>query len=100
MSIKEKLLNANKEIVSLGLVKLTWGNVSARQNQKILIKPSGVDLQSLDASNMSEVNFDNKLLKGLKQSVDTPSHIEIYKSFKNVNAVVHTHSKYATSFCR
>ena len=100
MSLKENLLNANKEIVSLGLVKLTWGNVSARQGKNILIKPSGVKLQSLDYNDISEVDFDNNLLKGLKQSVDTPSHIELYKSFKNVNAVVHTHSKYATSFAQ
>ena len=100
MSIKQDLLNANKEIVSLGLVKLTWGNVSTRQGKNILIKPSGVKLQSLDYNDMSEVDFDNNLLKGLKQSVDTPSHIELYKSFKNVNAVVHTHSKYATSFAQ
>ena len=100
MSLKEDLLNANKEIVSLGLVKLTWGNVSVRQGKNILIKPSGVKLQNLDYNDMSEVDFDNNLVKGLKQSVDTPSHIEVYKSFKNVNAVVHTHSKYATSFAQ
>ena len=80
MSIKKQLLSANKEIVDLGLVKLTWGNVSARQDNKILIKPSGVDLQSLDFNDISIVNFNNILLGGLKQSVDTPSHIEIYRS--------------------
>ena len=100
MSIKKQLLSANKEIVDLGLVKLTWGNVSARQDNKILIKPSGVDLQSLDFNDISIVNFNNILLGGLKQSVDTPSHIEIYRHFHDVNAIVHTHSKYATSFAQ
>ena len=100
MSIKKQLLSANKEIVDLGLVKLTWGNVSVRQDNKILIKPSGVDLQNLDFNDMSIVDFNNTLLGGLKQSVDTPAHIEIYKSFHSVNAVVHTHSKYATSFAQ
>jgi L-ribulose-5-phosphate 4-epimerase len=100
LSIKKQLLSANKEIVDLGLVKLTWGNVSARQDNKILIKPSGVDLQSLDFNDISIVNFNNILLGGLKQSVDTPSHIEIYRHFHDVNAIVHTHSKYATSFAQ
>jgi L-ribulose-5-phosphate 4-epimerase len=100
LSIKKQLLSANKEIVDLGLVKLTWGNVSVRQDNKILIKPSGVDLQNLDFNDMSIVNFNNMLLGGLKQSVDTPAHIEIYKCFNSVNAIVHTHSKYATSFAQ
>jgi L-ribulose-5-phosphate 4-epimerase len=100
MSLRSDIIAANKEIVELGLVKLTWGNVSCRINENFLIKPSGVNLSNLLPDQVAEIDKDNILVSGLKQSVDSPAHIEIYKNFKDVCAVVHTHSKFATSFAQ
>ena len=98
--IKSQILQANKWIVDNKLVSLTWGNVSARVNNDIFIKPSGADLNAITASDISTVSIDGSHKSGLKPSVDTPAHIELYEGFDGVESVVHTHSKYATVFAQ
>tara|TARA_B100000029_G_scaffold516349_1_gene629011 strand:+ start:6689 stop:7369 length:681 start_codon:yes stop_codon:yes gene_type:complete len=99
-NIKSQILQANKWIVDKKLVSLTWGNVSVRVNEEIYIKPSGVDLNSIKASDISRVNLDGLSVSGLRPSVDTPAHIELYEGFTGIGSVVHTHSKYATVFAQ
>ena len=96
---KEEVLLLNRKIKELGLVFMTWGNVSCLSVDKknIIIKPSGIDLSLATPEDMSVVNLKTKaLVSGKKQSVDTDIHIELYRNFKNVECVIHTHSKYAT----
>jgi len=102
VSLKQKVLDANKWIVNKNLVELTWGNVSFcdRENNKVIIKPSGVVLDQMAPHQISCVDLEGNLLSGNKPSVDTPTHIELYKSFPNINCVIHTHSKYATIFAQ
>jgi L-ribulose-5-phosphate 4-epimerase len=99
---KKSVLYANKWIVDKGLVELTWGNVSCydRQKSTIYIKPSGVSLDSIKEDDISSLTIKGSLLSGKKPSVDTPTHLEIYRNFSNVNCVIHTHSKYATIFAQ
>ena len=101
-SIKEEVLSANKWIVEKGLVQLTWGNVSFcdREQGLVYIKPSGVKLSSASPADVSCVDFKNNLLSGWKCSVDTPTHLEIYKSFEEATCIIHTHSRYATIFAQ
>ena len=98
--IKTQILQANKWIVDKKLVSLTWGNVSARNADEIFIKPSGVDLNSIEEKDISVVSLDGSIISGLKPSVDTPAHVELYSAFKDINCIVHTHSKYATVFAQ
>ncbi|HBY68779.1 MAG TPA: L-ribulose-5-phosphate 4-epimerase [Flavobacteriaceae bacterium] len=100
--IKKDVLMANRWIVEKGLVDLTWGNVSYcdRDNQLIYIKPSGVKLSSASPGDISCIDFQENLIDGLKCSVDTPTHVEIYKAFDDTRCVIHTHSKYATIFAQ
>jgi len=97
---RESTLYANRWIVDKKLVELTWGNVSCidRETNQVFIKPSGVDLDNLKEQEISVLNLEGVLLDGKKQSVDTPTHLEIYKRFPQINCVIHTHSKYATIF--
>ncbi len=81
---KLALLEANKEILEKGLVSLTWGNVSVRVQDSVIIKPSGIDLSKASHNDMSVVDCDGRLISGLKPSVDTPAHLEIYKGFSEV----------------
>lgn len=99
--LKQEVVDANLNLVKAGLVTLTWGNVSGidRESGLIVIKPSGVDYDKLTVSNMVVVNLDGEVVEGdLKPSSDTKTHLELYRNFPEIGAVVHTHSPGATAF--
>lgn len=101
--IKQQVLQANLDIVKHGLVLLTWGNVSAFDEQTgyVVIKPSGISYDQMHAEDMVVVDLDGRRVEGkLNPSSDTPTHVELYKAFSGVKAVVHTHSKWATSWAQ
>ena len=101
--LKQKVLKANLDLVKYGLVTLTWGNVSGINRKKglVVIKPSGVDYNKMKSEDMVVVDLNGKVVEGkLKPSSDTPTHIELYKSFKNIGGISHTHSEFATIFAQ
>lgn len=90
---------ANKQLKTNDLVIYTWGNVSAidRPSNLVVIKPSGVPYDDLTLENMVVVDLDGQVVEGqLRPSSDLLTHLELYKSFPKVGAVVHTHSTWAT----
>lgn len=102
-SLKEKVFQANLDLVKHGLVIFTWGNVSAidRETGLVVIKPSGVDYDKMTADDMVVVDLDGNVVEGrLKPSSDTPTHLVIYKAFPETGGVVHTHSTYATAWAQ
>ena len=102
-NLKEQVLKANLLLPKMNLVTFTWGNVSAidRESGLVVIKPSGVNYEELKASDMVVVDLDGNVVEGkLRPSSDTPTHLELYKAFKTIGAVVHTHSRWATSFAQ
>src|SRR5699024_1571343 len=89
----------NLSLPKYGLVKFTWGNVSqiTEDRKYIVIKPSGVDYETMKVSDMVVVDMDGNVVEGdLKPSSDTPTHIELYKSFPEISGINHTHSRWAT----
>ena len=101
--LREQVLNANIDLVKFGLVTLTWGNVSgiSRENGFVAIKPSGIDYDVMKAEDIVIVDFDGKVVDGtLRPSSDTPTHIELYKSFPKIGGITHTHSIYGTIFAQ
>lgn len=97
--LKEKVCQANLLLPKYGLVKFTWGNVSeiSEDRKYIVIKPSGVDYETMKPSDMVVVDMDGNVVDGhLKPSSDTPTHIELYKSFPEISGITHTHSRWAT----
>ncbi|MFK7908975.1 MAG: class II aldolase/adducin family protein, partial [Akkermansiaceae bacterium] len=99
--LKQQVVEANQQLVAAGLVTLTWGNVSGidRETGLVAIKPSGVDYDALTSENIVVVNLDGEVVEGdLRPSSDTATHLEIYRNFASVGAVVHTHSPQATAF--
>tara|TARA_Y100000589_G_C27101277_1_gene608171 strand:- start:64 stop:756 length:693 start_codon:yes stop_codon:yes gene_type:complete len=99
----EDCLKLNQNLQKYGLVKLTWGNASVIDNdgKKVAIKPSGVEFDKLTFSQISIIElYTNKHISGMKPSVDTPLHLEIYKAFPEIKSVIHTHSKFATSWAQ
>lgn len=102
-TLKQKVYEANMSLPKYGLVVFTWGNVSGidRDNNLVVIKPSGVDYDELSADKMVVVDLDGNIVEGdLKPSSDTATHIELYKAFKDIKGVVHTHSPWAVSFAQ
>jgi L-ribulose-5-phosphate 4-epimerase len=101
--LKEKVFQANMDLVKHGLVIFTWGNVSAidRSSGLVVIKPSGVPYETMKASDMVVVDLNGRIVEGtLRPSSDTPTHLVLYRNFKEIGGVVHTHSTYATAMAQ
>lgn len=101
--LKRRVLEANLELVRKNLVIYTWGNVSEidRESGLVVIKPSGVDYDELKVEDMVVVDLQGKVIEGhFKPSSDTPTHLVLYRAFKEIGGVVHTHSEWATSFAQ
>jgi len=101
--LKENVFRANLDLVKHGLVIHTWGNVSERDMDSglIVIKPSGVSYSSLKAADMVVMDAEGNIVEGkFKPSTDAPTHLFLYKMFKSIGGVVHTHSTYATAWAQ
>ena len=101
--LKEEVYRANIMLKEHNLVVLTWGNVSGIDinREYVVIKPSGVEYDKLTPDDMVAVNMKGEVVGGkLKPSSDTPTHLELYKAYKEIGGVCHTHSLYATSFAQ
>ena len=97
--LKKEVCEANLQLPKFGLVVFTWGNVSGfdRESGLFVIKPSGVEYDKLCPSDMIVVNLAGEKVEGrLNPSSDTATHAVLYRSFKNIGGIVHTHSRYAT----
>ncbi|MED1122550.1 L-ribulose-5-phosphate 4-epimerase [Bacillus atrophaeus] len=102
-TLKKEVLTANLKLQEHRLVTFTWGNVSGidRENERIVIKPSGVEYSELTADDLVVLNLDGEIIEGsLKPSSDTPTHLYLYKAFPNIGGIVHTHSHWATSWAQ
>lgn len=97
--LKKLVLEANLELPKKGLITYTWGNASGIDREKglVVIKPSGVPYEELKLEHLVVVDLEGNIVEGtLNPSSDTPTHLAIYKNFKEVGGVVHTHSTWAT----
>ena len=102
-SLKKQVLEANLLLPKFGLITFTWGNVSGidRESGLFVIKPSGVSYDGMSVEDMVICDLDGNVVEGKwKPSSDTPTHIELYKAFPEIGGIVHTHSRWATSFAQ
>lgn len=93
--LKEEVFQANLELPKQGLIKYTWGNVSAfdKETGYFVIKPSGVSYDEMKASDMVVVDLENTVIEGeLNPSSDTPTHAVLYQAFPEIGGICHTHS--------
>ncbi len=101
-SLKQEVFKANMLLPKYSLITFTWGNVSGIDREKglVVIKPSGVEYDEMTEQDMVVVDLlTGKKVEGkLNPSSDTDTHLELYRNFKNIGGVVHTHSRYATVF--
>ncbi|MCM3016591.1 L-ribulose-5-phosphate 4-epimerase [Priestia megaterium] len=97
--LKEEVFQANVDLPKHGLVKYTWGNVSAidRDSGLFVIKPSGVTYEGMTAQDMVVVDLDGRVVEGeLNPSSDTLTHAVLYKHYPQIGGIAHTHSTWAT----
>ena len=102
--LKEAVWKANLQLPKLGLVTFTWGNVSGvdRERGLVVIKPSGVEYDVMTPEDMVVVSLaTGERVEGRwKPSSDTPTHLVLYRAFPDCGGIVHTHSRWATSFAQ
>ena len=100
---KQTVLEAARDMSEKGLVVGTSGNISLRlpsagKKQLLAITPTSRHYDTLDIDDIPIIDFDGQPVEGdLPPSVETPLHIGIYRARKNVNAVIHTHSVFASA---
>jgi len=103
LNLKQTVCKANLDLVNHGLVIFTWGNTSAIDREKglVVIKPSGVSYKTMTAEDMVVIDLEGNVIDGkYKPSSDTATHLELYRSFPEITAIVHTHSTYATAWAQ
>lgn len=102
--LKQRVCEANLKLVREGLVIQTWGNVSGvdHASDAVVIKPSGVPYEGMKPEHMVVVSLaTGKVVEGdFKPSSDTATHLILYRAFKCIGGVVHTHSLYATAWAQ
>jgi L-ribulose-5-phosphate 4-epimerase len=102
-TLRSEVLEANLELVRRGLVLYTFGNASGidRERNLVAIKPSGVPYDALTPGDMVITDLDGTIVDGsLRPSSDLLTHLRLYREFKQIGAVVHTHSEFATSWAQ
>ncbi|HSV86625.1 MAG TPA: L-ribulose-5-phosphate 4-epimerase [Levilinea sp.] len=100
-SLRKIVWQCNLELPKNDLVKMTSGNVSGCDPETglVVIKPSGYSYEEMTPAHMVVVDLDGSVIEGdLAPSVDTDTHLYVYRHRPDVFGVVHTHSPYATSF--
>ena len=102
-ALKQRVFEQNIALVKHGLVVLTWGNVSAKDEETnlVVIKPSGVPYDTMKAEDMVVVDLDGNVVEGgYRPSSDLPTHLYLYRQYPSLGGIVHTHSAYATAFAQ
>ena len=102
-NLREEVLATNLELVRHGLVLYTFGNASgiSRQEGLVVIKPSGVSYDRMNPQDLVFTDLEGKIIEGsYRPSSDLPTHLVLYKSFKDIGGVAHTHSHAATSWAQ
>lgn len=100
--LREEVCQANKMLLTTGLVTMHSGNVSGldRASGRLVIKPSGVDYDALTPSMLVEVDLETgrAVDSTMRPSVDLPHHLFLYRHDPEIGSVIHTHSNHATAF--
>lgn len=96
-------LQANLDLPRHNLVVFTWGNVSAidRERGLVVIKPSGVAYDQLEERHMVILDLNGQAVHGTyRPSSDTATHLALYRQYPAIGGIVHTHSRWATTWAQ
>ena len=96
-ALSEEIIASCLKMNSMGINQGTSGNISARFGKGLLITPSGVPYEQLEPQDIVFMDLKGGHESGKRPSSEWRFHLDILKKRKDVNAVVHTHSMYATA---
>jgi L-ribulose-5-phosphate 4-epimerase len=104
-SLRQQVLEANREIARRGLAPHTFGNASGidrtGSQPLVVIKPSGVDYATLSIADLVITDLEGNIVEGhLRPSSDLDTHTLLYREFPEIGGVVHTHSECATAWAQ
>jgi L-ribulose-5-phosphate 4-epimerase len=109
-SLREQVLDANREIARRGLAPHTFGNASGISRSGfdgsgarplVVIKPSGVDYATMTPADLVVTDLDGNVVEGrLRPSSDLDTHTLLYREFPQIGGIVHTHSEFATAWAQ
>jgi L-fuculose-phosphate aldolase len=93
----KKIINIAQKLIINGFVVDSKGNLSIRLGKRVLITPSNICYNKLNPQDIIIMNLDGQIIEGkLKPSIETLMHLSIYKSNISINAIIHTHSLFAS----
>lgn len=100
LEIRKKVIEKGIEMLATNLTVGTWGNISCRVpgEDHIAITPTGMSYDSLVPDDIVILDMEGNIISGnRKPSIEVPLHLSIYNARKDIEAIVHTHSPYATA---
>lgn len=101
--LKKTVYDANMEISQKGLVLYSFGNVSGLDRKKgiFAIKPSGISYARLRPRDIVLVDLEGKVVEGsYRPSMDTNTHLLLYRKFNEIGGIAHTHATHATAWAQ
>lgn len=98
--IKNEIIKYGKIIDAKGFSPGTSGNLSVRFDDKIIITASGSSNGDLSYEDLVLIDLSGKSLNetGKKPSSEKLLHVEFYKRRPDVNAIIHVHPTFLSSF--
>ncbi len=95
---RESIVRYGRRLLEAGLVVGSEGNLSLRIPKGLLITPSSVRYEEMRPEDVVLVGMDGSLIEGDRNpSVETPTHLAVYRARPDVAAVVHSHPVHATA---
>lgn len=98
-SYKQLIVDTGRTMLEEGLTVGTWGNISARDPETgwVYISPSGMDYREITTDDVVVLDIDVNIVHGTRvPSIEKETHLAVYRSRPDVNAVIHTHPLYST----
>ena len=96
-ALRNKLVDVSQQLVEVGLNKGTSGNVSGRCEDGFMITPSGALPEEISGDDIVSMGFDGHHEQSKKPSSEWLFHRDILQSRPEINAIIHTHSMFATT---
>ncbi|MDT8438880.1 MAG: methylthioribulose 1-phosphate dehydratase [Wenzhouxiangellaceae bacterium] len=96
----DELVETAREFGRRGWTPATSGNYSVRHGETIWITRSGLDKRRLTRDGLMPIDRDGQSADGARPSAETGLHLQLYRRFAGIHAVLHVHSPMATMLSR
>lgn len=96
-ALREELIQTCRSMARLGLAKGTSGNVSVRHGEGFLVSPTGITYDELAPEQVVQMRWDGSFDGDILPSSEWRFHCDILMKRAEFNAIVHTHSMFATA---